>query len=60
MIRKRETSRDYKDLTENAIFWQIMEDMDELRDIWTSEKTTKKDLIKIAKTLNNLLLEVKG
>lgn len=60
MIRRKETSRDYKDLTENAIFWQIMEDMDELRDIWTSEKTTKKDLIKIAKTLNNLLLEVKG
>lgn len=60
MIRKKETSRDYKDLTENAIFWQIMEDMDELRDVWTSEKTTKKDLIKIAKTLNNLLLEIKG
>ena len=60
MIRRKETSRDYKDLTENAIFWQIMEDLDELRDVWTSEKTTKKDLIKIAKTLNNLLLEVKG
>lgn len=60
MIRRKETSRDYKDLTENAIFWQIMEDLDELKDVWASEKTTKKDLIKIAKTLNNLLLEVKG
>lgn len=59
MIRTKETSRDYKDLTENVIFWQIMEDLDKLRDIWTSENTTKKDLIKIAKTLNNLLYDLK-
>lgn len=62
MIRKTETSKDYKNLTDSAVNWEMCKNLDTLvsylNDQTDKETVLRSEAIKVSVSLNNLLKDL--
>lgn len=58
MIRKKETSKDYKTLTDSAVKWWMEDNLKALVDYLNNEPLSRSEAVKVSVALNNLLKDL--
>lgn len=57
-MRKYETAKDYKTLTDSAVRWEMEDNLKALVDYLNNEPLSRSEAVKVSVSLNNLLKDL--
>lgn len=57
-MRKQETTKDYKTLTDSAVRWEMEDNLKALVDYLNNEPLSRSEAVKVSVSLNNLLKDL--
>lgn len=57
-MRKYETTKDYKTLTDSAVRWEMEDNLKALVDYLNNEPLSRSEAVKVSVSLNNLLKDL--
>lgn len=57
-MRKCETAKDYKTLTDSAVRWEMEDNLKALVDYLNNEPLSRSEAVKVSVSLNNLLKDL--
>lgn len=57
-MRKYETAKDYKTLTDKAVRWEMEDNLKALVDYLNNEPLSRNEAVKVSVSLNNLLKDL--